>query len=889
VLIGFATGGVAYVMGDKGNKGEERTPRPALLSGDPKLTQRLINSLDFAHKQTTGVLSFEETISPDLEKKIMGRFEEAAFAGLDKDQYNILWVRHAHTGRTELHFVVPRMELSTGKSLNIAPPTSSSRTLFETFKHVINAEYGLSSPQDPARARSLSIPGHWRKIEAQNKRLGLEAPPQPRELLHQLLEAQVVNGLIESRDDVIDLLKEQGFEIHRKGKDYLSIRGEVTGAKSWRMKGVIYSELFQKDGGIREELKSAESRSRETVGRLHGALTEKLERLATKRSEYNQTRYGQSAEPVQREHRRTGKDLREGMPQDGKFLRTDHQEPAENNEERTMGERIRPSSKVVDPHLALAFDRAGNPRIERVGDEVVLAARAGQDPDADLSIGESPGRHEALGSDDGGDRGREIPGDSPGLRPLEQLELRKADVREDTRLGGSEDERNREHDDAAPGGFRGALEAARDGFYSAIGRIRKTGTRIRDGLKQGLGGLGSLLRAEAEKLSEEFHEGTKIFFGQATSGMARGLRDHARSQDTRARGANEQLENAVGELASTAGELERTAGKAVYANKDVGMTLDKRASELEAFKTDVNLAAYATSMGYGMDHTRSSRNSLSMGNSEGDKVVITRAQDGHWIYFSLTTPKDHGTIIDFHQKRTNDNLGEVRKALRPWLSGKEKEQASYSWVKGFESKEGADIIIALGEMKNLTKSRYLNSRGISDETLQWEKFAGQVRQDQRGNVNFPHHDTEGHCGWEERNCERKAFGAGTRKGLWRSNMHKGDDRLVIFESAIDALSYHQLHGRETNRYLSTAGSLSDKQLEYLADHFDRLPDAQVVIATDRSKSGDLLGEKIRQVAPERKMYRHTPENTKDWNEELQHQQRENARQAAKGRDYGMEM
>lgn len=52
----------------------------------------------------------------------MDDFEKLAFAGMQPDQYNILWVRHSHANHHELHFVIPRVELSTGKAFNAFPP-----------------------------------------------------------------------------------------------------------------------------------------------------------------------------------------------------------------------------------------------------------------------------------------------------------------------------------------------------------------------------------------------------------------------------------------------------------------------------------------------------------------------------------------------------------------------------------------------------------------------------------------------------------------------------------------------------------------------------------------------------------------------------------------------
>jgi hypothetical protein len=60
----------------------------------------LIDSLASKHKYTSGVLSFApgERIPEELEAQIMDSFESVAFAGLEKEDYSILWVRHTHAG-----------------------------------------------------------------------------------------------------------------------------------------------------------------------------------------------------------------------------------------------------------------------------------------------------------------------------------------------------------------------------------------------------------------------------------------------------------------------------------------------------------------------------------------------------------------------------------------------------------------------------------------------------------------------------------------------------------------------------------------------------------------------------------------------------------------------
>jgi hypothetical protein len=55
-----------------------------------------------------------------------------------------------------------------------------------------------------------------------------------------------------------------------------------------------------------------------------------------------------------------------------------------------------------------------------------------------------------------------------------------------------------------------------------------------------------------------------------------------------------------------------------------------------------------------------------MGNKE-NQLTHPVDRDRHWIYFTIGEDTDNGSIIDFVQKRKGGNLGDVRRALRPWL------------------------------------------------------------------------------------------------------------------------------------------------------------------------------------------------------------------------------
>lgn len=93
-----------------------------------------------------------------------------------------------------------------------------------------------------------------------------------------------------------------------------------------------------------------------------------------------------------------------------------------------------------------------------------------------------------------------------------------------------------------------------------------------------------------------------------------------------------------------------------------------RPDELALFKRVINLTEFAAGQGYTLDRQHSSRNSVAMHGPTGDKIIIARnAATGDWIYFRIGNDQDNGTIIDFLDHRGQQSLGDIRKALRPWV------------------------------------------------------------------------------------------------------------------------------------------------------------------------------------------------------------------------------
>jgi len=299
--------------------------------------------------------------------------------------------------------------------------------------------------------------------------------------------------------------------------------------------------------------------------------------------------------------------------------------------------------------------------------------------------------------------------------------------------------------------------------------------------------------------------------------------------------------------------------------------------ELESFKTSIDLRAYAASEGYTLDRKESWRGSAVMRHANGDKVIIKRDVDGHYVYFSVRDDGDHGTVIDFAQNRLRLSLGELRKTLRPWV-GRQAEIAPYPPLPP-TAKDRMKVDEAFAWMEDVSVHPYLESeRAIPAALLQRDRFGGRIRIDARRNAVFPHFDADGLCGYEIKNLNFTGFAPGGTKGLWLSQEEPRDDRLILCESAIDALSYAALFLEERSRYASFAGQISPAQRELIRSTAARMPlKSTIVAATDADAEGGklaaIIGEAIELTG--RDDLTHVvcqPIGFKDWNDQLRKKQ-----------------
>jgi hypothetical protein len=302
---GLSKGCLDYLLGE-----DREREHAQVLSGDVELTAQLIDSSPFSKKYTSGCLSFyEHDLSDQDKQQIMQNFEECLFPGLDKDQYQILWVQHQDkvnqdTGETrlELNFVIPNVELSTGKRLQpFYAPVDLDRV--DLFKQITNTEHSLYDPDDPEH-RQLFL----------NKKNLPKDIKDFKEQLHQRVYRAVANGEVADRQELVQWLELNQINVTRQVKNSISIENPYEGAKRpIRLEGEIYEQGFRATGEYRQEVQQRIEEYRGTASERYRANVTEYQRQLEHKSQYHSGRYPTVGRENSPEHSKQRSDGREAV------------------------------------------------------------------------------------------------------------------------------------------------------------------------------------------------------------------------------------------------------------------------------------------------------------------------------------------------------------------------------------------------------------------------------------------------------------------------------------------------------------------------------------------------------------------------------------------------
>ena len=300
---GLSKGCLDYLLGE-----DREREHAQVLSGDVELTAQLIDSSPFAKKYTSGCLSFYEHDLNDQDKQqIMQNFEQCLFSGLNQDQYQILWVQHQDkvnqdTGQTrlELNFVIPNVELSTGKRLQpFYAPVDLDRV--DLFKKITNTQHRLYDPDDPEH-RQLFL----------NKKNLPKDIKDFKEQLHQRVYRAVANGDVADRQELVQWFESNQINVTRQVQNSISIENPYEGAKRpIRLEGEIYEQSFRATGEYRQEVQERMAAYRGTTSERYRANVTDYQRQLEHKSQYHSDRYSTIGRENSPEHSKQHPDCRE--------------------------------------------------------------------------------------------------------------------------------------------------------------------------------------------------------------------------------------------------------------------------------------------------------------------------------------------------------------------------------------------------------------------------------------------------------------------------------------------------------------------------------------------------------------------------------------------------
>lgn len=337
---GGGLGSVNYLLNERKEQGTSR-----ILKGNEAQTRAIIDQITYKQKTCFGVLSFTEqanSIKDKIKQEIIEDFERTLLGDYMKDRVNILWVEHSDKdGRLELNFLIPKIDLVTGKSFN---PYFAQADQFniDLWKRTINDEYGFTSPDNPQREQNIRIDkkdlAHYNQVAELDKAL--------KELIAQ--------GAIKNRTHMLEILEQNGYKITRKNEKGISIT-LPNQKRPNRLKGGIYSAEFT-DIDRLSELGETQSRAiqqyanRDTQAeceRNRSRINENIRR----RDERNKKRY-------ERNTKQFRKAIRRNIQQNGRYQRRD----ISRNEANDITKNIkwRNADSPNDRHISRVFYQLSN-------------------------------------------------------------------------------------------------------------------------------------------------------------------------------------------------------------------------------------------------------------------------------------------------------------------------------------------------------------------------------------------------------------------------------------------------------------------------------------------------------------------------------------------------
>lgn len=307
---------VSYLIGELDHNGDRRAD-VEILAGDPFTFSALAESVSFKYCYTSVVIAWspKDLVTDEHISEVVSEFQQHIGAGLDPDQYHMTVVMHSEEdGSRHLHILIPRLELRTGKSFNVAPP--GHRHYFDPLRDYFNYKYSWSRPDDVKGLDSNELNQHVHLHSVKDIKANLDGKTDQKwtkakrvELVDQFIHQQITLRKINNRLELVECLKQLG-NITRLSANYISLQHK--GATD-RLKGKFYGadfsfldyQLKQRRALQNNNASEQQLITYEECLKKKDECFKEMHRVRAKRAEYNKKYY----QPKQSKHRAIDHDL----------------------------------------------------------------------------------------------------------------------------------------------------------------------------------------------------------------------------------------------------------------------------------------------------------------------------------------------------------------------------------------------------------------------------------------------------------------------------------------------------------------------------------------------------------------------------------------------------
>lgn len=306
---GSAARAAAYVLDEKDHLNNVRAD-VEVLRGDAQTFVAACDSSQHKYKYTSAVIAFAPADNPTSSQidEVLNAFERHAFAGLRESQYHFFAVLHQEDdGSKHIHVLVPRLDLETGKSLNIAPP--NHHKYFDPLRNYLNYKNQWSSPDSVLNSATTREPQHVQKLNAQARKI-LDSndfanlkKSQFTSVIDYFVTTLVKTQTASNRDDIVkQLIDIPQIKSIRESENFISVTLE--NGKTHRLRGDFYERKFETANFAANFAKATRNREDRKYAIASSILLEAdCERLQQIRKSYNAQHHSVAAGATRNEKR----------------------------------------------------------------------------------------------------------------------------------------------------------------------------------------------------------------------------------------------------------------------------------------------------------------------------------------------------------------------------------------------------------------------------------------------------------------------------------------------------------------------------------------------------------------------------------------------------------